>query len=122
MHEGVRCDGCSRADFPGKRYKCLICYDHDLCETCYEAEATEPYHNIEHAVQCILTPADYELYYGGDAMEKQHSFTCPMCATMGFTLVGLRQHLKSEHRNKKMQVVCPVCAGANPDIMTVALA
>ncbi|XP_077553741.1 E3 ubiquitin-protein ligase KCMF1-like [Haemaphysalis longicornis] len=124
-HEGVRCDGCSRADFPGKRYKCLNCYDHDLCETCHEAEATDPNHSIEHAVQCILTPADYELYYAGEAMKKQHSFTCPMCATMGFTPVGLRQHLKSEHGNKEMRVVCPLCAvtaGANPDIMTVDLA
>lgn len=53
-----------------------------------------------------------------------HSFSCPMCATKGFTLDGVRHHLKSEHKNTEMQVVCPVCAvttAGNPNIMTRAL-
>ncbi|KAJ9592826.1 hypothetical protein L9F63_015517, partial [Diploptera punctata] len=36
-HEGVSCDSCLKGNFRGRRYKCLICYDYDLCATCYEA-------------------------------------------------------------------------------------
>lgn len=125
LHVGVRCNACSRSDFPGKRYKCLICYDYDLCEMCYEAQVTEADHKTEHAVQCILTPRDHDLYYGGESSEGPQSFTCPMCATMGFSLVGLREHVTSLHAETHMQVVCPVCAataGGHPNNITGALA
>ncbi|KAH9384459.1 hypothetical protein HPB48_026466 [Haemaphysalis longicornis] len=125
VHEGVSCDACSRSDFRGKRYKCLICYDYDLCETCYEEEATSKGHSTEHAVQCILTPSDWELYYAGEPADQPHSFTCPMCSTMGFTLAGLREHVSSEHTETATHVVCPVCAatpGGEPNRMTGDLA
>lgn len=121
MHEGVTCDACSRADFRGKRYKCLNCYDYDLCETCYEEAVTSKSHKTDHAVQCILAPADYELYYAGEAADQPQSFTCPVCATTGFTLATLREHVLSEHAETKMHVVCPVCAatpGGDPNHMT----
>lgn len=110
VHEGVTCNACRRADFRGKRYKCLICYDYDLCETCYEEGVTEAAHKDDHAVQCILTPADFELYYAGEPAHQPQSFTCPLCATMGFTLAGLRDHVSSEHIEDTTRVVCPVCA------------
>jgi len=34
VHLGVTCDGCHRSSFVGKRFKCLICPDYDLCEDC----------------------------------------------------------------------------------------
>ncbi|XP_065319617.1 GATA zinc finger domain-containing protein 14-like isoform X2 [Gordionus sp. m RMFG-2023] len=34
-HQGVSCDSCHKNNFQGKRYKCLICYDYDLCSDCY---------------------------------------------------------------------------------------
>lgn len=110
VHEGVTCNACRRAHFRGKRYKCLICYDYDLCETCYEEGVTEAAHKDDHAVQCILTPGDYELYYAGEPAHQPQSFTCPLCATMGFTLAGLRDHVSSEHIEDTTRVVCPVCA------------
>jgi len=36
IHEGVICDGCDKKNFIGKRYKCFICADYDLCASCYE--------------------------------------------------------------------------------------
>lgn len=125
LHEGVSCDACSRSDFQGKRYKCLVCYDYDLCETCYEEGATSKAHNAEHAVQCILTPSDWELYYAGEPADQPQSFTCPICATMGFTAADLREHVSSEHSDNAKLVVCPVCAatpGGDPNHMTGDLA
>lgn len=56
---GVSCDSCMKANFKGKRYKCLICYDYDLCSTCYEGGVTTGRHSTDHAMQCILTRADF---------------------------------------------------------------
>uniref|UniRef100_A0A224YVJ9 RING-type E3 ubiquitin transferase n=1 Tax=Rhipicephalus zambeziensis TaxID=60191 RepID=A0A224YVJ9_9ACAR len=61
-HEGVSCDSCMKANFRGKRYKCLICYDYDLCGTCYEAGATNTRHTPDHAMQCILTRSDFVVW------------------------------------------------------------
>ena len=32
----MSCDNCMKSNFTGKRYKCLICYDFDLCSECYD--------------------------------------------------------------------------------------
>lgn len=51
-HEGVSCDACGKSNFRSKRYKCLICYDYDLCATCYERGETSSHHTTEHPMQC----------------------------------------------------------------------
>lgn len=56
---GVSCDSCSTGNFRGKRFKCLICYDYDLCATCYENGATTTRHTADHPMQCILTRTDF---------------------------------------------------------------
>ncbi|XP_064466105.1 E3 ubiquitin-protein ligase KCMF1-like [Ornithodoros turicata] len=122
-HEGVSCDSCLKANFRGKRYKCLICYDYDLCATCYEAGATNTRHTPDHPMQCILTRSDFDLYYGGEAVsvEQPQSFTCPICGKMGFTEATLQEHVTSEHTDTSFEVVCPVCAalpGGEPNHVT----
>jgi len=52
VHEGVSCDACGKSNFRSKRYKCLICYDYDLCSTCYEQGETSSNHTSEHPMQC----------------------------------------------------------------------
>ena len=52
VHEGVSCDACGKNSFPSKRYKCLICYDYDLCSRCYEQSETSRDHTTEHPMQC----------------------------------------------------------------------
>ena len=92
-HEGVSCDSCMKSNFRGRRFKCLICYDYDLCSACFEAGASTPRHAATHPMQCILTRSDTELYFGGESSlgsEHQHSFTCPFCSKMGFTETTLQ--------------------------------
>lgn len=55
----MSCDACLKGNFRGRRFKCLICYDYDLCASCYESGATTTRHTTEHPMQCILTRVDY---------------------------------------------------------------
>lgn len=59
LFAGVSCDSCMKANFKGRRYKCLVCYDYDLCATCYESGVTTGRHSTDHPMQCILTRADF---------------------------------------------------------------
>uniref|UniRef100_A0A0K8TRY1 RING-type E3 ubiquitin transferase n=1 Tax=Tabanus bromius TaxID=304241 RepID=A0A0K8TRY1_TABBR len=122
-HEGVSCDSCLKSNFSGRRYKCLICYDYDLCADCYDEGATSTRHSADHPMQCILTRADIDLYFGGEMLnsEQPQSFTCPYCKKMGFSDSALLEHVSSEHTDTGLEVVCPVCAGlpgGEPNLVT----
>lgn len=122
-HEGVSCDSCLKGNFRGRRYKCLVCYDYDLCASCFEGGASTTRHLTDHPMQCILTRVDYELYYGGEgvSVEQPQSLTCPYCAKMGFTEATLQEHVAAEHPDTSFEVVCPVCAavpGGDPNHVT----
>ncbi|CAM9388353.1 unnamed protein product [Lampetra fluviatilis] len=127
VRTGVSCDACMKGNFRGRRYKCLICYDYDLCASCYESGATTSRHAADHPMQCILTRVDFDLYYGGEALtaEQPQSFTCPYCGKMGLTEATLQEHVTSEHAEASTEVVCPVCAalpGGDPNHVTDDLA
>ncbi|XP_017000273.2 E3 ubiquitin-protein ligase Kcmf1 [Drosophila takahashii] len=122
-HDGVSCDSCLKSNFNGRRYKCLICYDYDLCADCYEDGVTSTRHLVEHPMQCILTRSDIELYFGGEMLtsDQPQSFTCPYCKKMGFSDATLLEHVSAEHTETSLEVVCPVCAGlpgGEPNLVT----
>lgn len=34
FHSGITCDVCGQVNITGKRYKCLVCHNFDICEKC----------------------------------------------------------------------------------------
>ncbi|XP_052772264.1 E3 ubiquitin-protein ligase KCMF1-like isoform X2 [Mya arenaria] len=122
-HDGVSCDSCLKSNFRGKRYKCLVCYDYDLCATCYESGATSTRHTNDHSVQCIITRSDFDIFYGGEAItaEQPQAFSCPYCTKMGYTEALLQEHVTADHADTSIEVVCPICAslpGGDPNHVT----
>lgn len=115
-HDGISCDPCRKSNIRGLRYKCLICYDYDLCSACYEAGITSSRHTVNHPVQCIIARDDFDLFYAGESVssEQPQSLTCPLCGNLGFTESTLLEHVNSEHANSDNDessagVVCPIC-------------
>lgn len=101
-----------------------------MCDTCYEAGATNTRHTTDHPMQCILTRSDFgkgqneiifvgslydvpignfsDLYYGGEALtnvDHPQAYTCPYCSKMGFTEATLQEHVTADHADTSFEVV-----------------
>jgi hypothetical protein len=48
IHNGIKCEKCNKCPIQGIRYKCTICSNYNLCETCEELNSIEKFHNQEH--------------------------------------------------------------------------
>jgi len=52
VHQGIICDGCQASPIVGTRFKCTVCPDFDLCETC-EAKGA---HQGDHPLMKLKLP------------------------------------------------------------------
>ena len=52
VHRGTICDLCKMDPVIGIRYKCLDCFNYDLCSSCMKKER----HNEKHKLMAIHTP------------------------------------------------------------------
>ncbi|XP_067011890.2 E3 ubiquitin-protein ligase MIB2 [Anabrus simplex] len=50
-HQNIICDGCKKHGIAGMRWKCVRCYDYDLCTHCYMADK----HDLNHVFQRFET-------------------------------------------------------------------
>lgn len=113
INHGISCDLCHKKNFSGRRYKCLVCNDFDLCSICYDKKINLSFqtHSIHHPMQLILTSNDFEQIYFGYKQTKysSKSLTCPFCNQNGFIVDLLIKHIKEEHLQLKCSVLCPIC-------------
>jgi len=45
-HEGVTCDMCNASPIVGVRYKCTVCNNYDMCQTCESYQQHPPEHPL----------------------------------------------------------------------------
>ena len=48
IHYGIICNNCNKNPIQGIRYKCLICDNYNLCESCEELNSENNFHNPNH--------------------------------------------------------------------------
>lgn len=51
VHHGSKCGACKRGPIAGKRYRCILCADYDLCEACFASGA-----HVQHPFAVKDTP------------------------------------------------------------------
>lgn len=97
-HENVVCRGCGEVDFGGRCYRCLSCINFNMCGDCYDNDFTNPQHPFDHPVKCVFTPADVELYFGGEYLnDPPQSYRCPYCKEWGFNESTFLEHVTAVH-------------------------
>jgi len=101
------CKGCAKESFPGRCYRCLTCRQFDICEDCYNNDFTTGEHPFDHPVMCIYTPADVELYFGGEyiSSDPPQSYRCPYCKRWGLNESTFLEHVSSMHPNANTLLV-----------------
>jgi hypothetical protein len=70
VHQDIRCDQCNCLPIVGKRFKCVVCEDFDLCEKCEKLSTAHP---LDHPLILIKKPEDV------DDRPVHHGITCDGC-------------------------------------------
>ena len=112
LYLGISCDSCGKNAFPGKRYKCLTCYDFDLCQDCYEGgETGTSQHNTDHPMQVILTKVEA----GMSLLHKNTHFVIYFCQSKVLSKPCIRhsaKHVDNFHQTKYLdkidENICPL--------------
>ncbi|CAE7546345.1 unnamed protein product [Symbiodinium sp. CCMP2592] len=106
VHHGIICDGCQQTPLQGRRFKCKVCPDYDLCQTCVEKDC-HPGHEFEEVPECRapcnVCPMWQPTVYcdGCDAhpLEEANRFKCTICKDYDLckNCFSSRQHIHPEH-------------------------
>jgi hypothetical protein len=107
IHAGIICDVCEATNITGKRFKCLVCVNFDVCETCEAKEA----HGDHPMVRLNKKEESYVLdrltrKFGklkrrverGQRIRKDHHET-PCSARFGSFASMLNQEIRSAFQN-----------------------
>ncbi|KAJ8888999.1 hypothetical protein PR048_008493 [Dryococelus australis] len=73
-HQNIICDGCMEHGIVGMRWKCVRCYDYDLCTHCYMADE----HDLTHLFQRFETASSSGFVLG----QKSSGACLENCAPM----------------------------------------
>jgi len=106
VHHGIICDGCQQTPLQGRRFKCKVCPDYDLCQTCVEKDC-HPGHEFEEVPECRapgnVCPMWQPTVYcdGCDAhpLEEANRYKCTICEDYDLckNCFSSRQHIHPEH-------------------------
>lgn len=111
VHTGITCSVCNAKDIQGIRYVCLICWDYELCQNCYDEKRNSAQHRSHHPMQSILCREDFFKVVQNiiAPVEDNVHLCCPFCGERELNLAGLLQHCQQNHSDESDSVRCPVC-------------
>merc|ERR1719428_798928 len=101
VHRNVTCDICGQEGIVGTRYKCTVCPDYDLCQTCEpQHDRSHPMLKINMPLSQMATPGMWEFVRatGGGRRGGRFGRGCGPCGPrmggcpMGFGGRGGRRH------------------------------
>eukprot|EP01017_Pseudomicrothorax_dubius_P047543 TRINITY_DN855_c0_g2_i4.p1 TRINITY_DN855_c0_g2~~TRINITY_DN855_c0_g2_i4.p1 ORF type:complete len:414 (-),score=14.50 TRINITY_DN855_c0_g2_i4:36-1277(-) len=61
LHDNVVCDCCHSKNFKSTRFKCLVCLDFDLCETCFTYRLVSGSHHESHPMLALVSRVPFSL-------------------------------------------------------------
>ncbi|OBZ79832.1 ZZ-type zinc finger-containing protein P35G2.11c [Grifola frondosa] len=81
VHEGITCDACKQRDIKGVRFKCMQCFDYDLCGACMSSPSVRELHDTRHTFFPIDVPDRLSTFFRvKDLQEPMHfGITCDAC-------------------------------------------
>ncbi|XP_039451266.1 E3 ubiquitin-protein ligase RNF166-like isoform X2 [Culex pipiens pallens] len=113
VHTGITCSVCDGKDFVGTRYVCLICWDYDLCQKCYEEKRCTARHRPHHPMQSVISREDFFKSTQSAVAVDEVRLCCPFCGERELNLAALLQHNQQNHAEEAESVRCPVCVTYN---------
>lgn len=99
-HVGVNCDSCHQQNFQGRRFKCLVCDDFDLCENC---EAKTPSH--AHPMIRVVNEADNNVL--NELYQKYNKMMAKMKCHKFREVQNKKQECKNDAKLAFLMIVCP---------------
>lgn len=118
-HVGVTCDGCGNHNWVGTRFKCMVCYDFDLCGECksegFETDEHESTHDMS-----IVAPRQSSNSRAG-LYEDDFTRFMEIERAMNSTNINNNNNQNNNRDSGDIVYCCPFCTpdGVSGDILGV---